>query len=81
MEGHIYLKKHKNNSIFGEFIRIFGGRFLIDPDDDILFYTDTEQNAYILEKDEIEFLNKLTQSVKEKKNLLLNNEKYRDDLL
>ena len=76
MDGYIWLEKYKNNPEKKEFRQLFGGRFMINPDGNGLFYETDDGTAYILEEDDTEFWNKLCQSVKIKKNLFLDNEKY-----
>ena len=76
MDGYIWLKKYDTNPITDDFIELFGGHFMINPDGNDLFYEDKKHNAYALEEEETKFWDKLCQSVKENKNLFLDNEKY-----
>jgi hypothetical protein len=75
-DGELWEDKYKNNPITEKFLKLFGGYFQIDPEDDTLYYEDEKMIAYKTPEDEITFWNMVSESVKQEKNLFLNQPKY-----
>jgi len=74
MDGDLWLEKYEDNPLTKQFIKQFGGNFVIDIDDDYVFYeigSGENWRAFETPENEITFWNMVSQSVKQNKNLFL----------
>ena len=79
MDGELWLEKYEDNPLTEQFIKQFGGNFIIDSEDDIVFYeTGRGENykAFQTPENEITFWNMVSQSVKQNKNLFLDQPQF-----
>jgi hypothetical protein len=75
IDGITWEEKYKNNPITKQFYKMFGGQFMGNSEDGGLFYENANWKSYVIFDNEIEFGNKLSQSVKQGKNLFLTTSK------
>ena len=71
MSGDVWIVKYEENPITKKFLKMFGGRFQINPDGDDLYYEDKNWKAFRLPYTETIIWDMISRSVREKKNLLI----------
>ena len=81
MDVIIWEEKYKDTITMTTFYNMFGGRFLIDAEDATLYYQDKNRKPLKVPIDEIEYWDMVIQSVKQKKNLFLNQEKVKEMII
>jgi len=80
MNGDLWLEKYEDSPLTRQFIKKFGGNFIIDSEDDIVFYeTGYGENnkAFNTPENETVFWDMISQSVKQSKNLFIERPQYK----
>jgi len=76
MNGIVWEKKYRDHPLTKQFYEFFGGQFGINPRSFQLFYLDNNHKSHKLPDNEQEFINLITQSIEQGKNLFIQGKHY-----